>query len=167
MDKSRPGHHAERPERLPLIIERPDLAHPARRVFGLVLTILAWALWVAMWIPFFAAIARHFGYNLPEIAFPSQISIDSFLALARVTPAVLGAAVLIVLGNFVKEKLKARFATPRTRWRPVGIDSLAADSALDPALLARWQAARVLYVEHGPRGRVVNASTTPPGASGD
>ena len=76
-------------------------------------------------------------------------------------------AVLIVLGNFVKEKLKARFATPRTRWRPVGIDSLAADSALDPALLARWQAARVLYVEHGPRGRVVNASTTPPGVSGD
>ena len=29
MDKSRPGHHAQRPERLPLIIERPDLAHPA------------------------------------------------------------------------------------------------------------------------------------------
>lgn len=162
MDKSRPGHHAERPERLPLIIERPDLAHPARRVLGLVITILAWALWVAMWIPFFAAIARHFGYHLPEIAFPSQVSIDSFLALVRVTPAVLGAAAVIMLGSIAREKITARFARPRARWRPVGIDSLAADTALDPKRLAQWQSARVLYVEHGPRGRVVGATTTRP-----
>ncbi len=162
MDKSRPGHHAQRPERLPLIIERPDLAHPARRAFGLVITMLAWALWVAMWVPFFAAIARHFGYQLPEIAFPSQVSLDSFLALVRVTPAVLGAAILVVLGSMVKEKLMVRFAKPKARWRPVGIDSLAASTALDPALLAQWQSARVLYVEHGPRGRVVNATTSRP-----
>jgi len=162
MDKSRPGHQAERPERLPLIIERPDRAHPARRVFGLVITILAWALWVAMWIPFFAAIARHFGYDLPEIAFPSQISIDSFLALLRVTPVVLGAAILIMLGSIIKDKITARFAKPKARWRPVGIDSLAADTALDPKLLAQWQSARVLYVEHGPRGRVVGATTIRP-----
>ena len=162
MDESRPGHHAQRPERLPLIIERPDLAHPARRVFGLVITILAWVLWVAMWIPFFAAIARHFGYDLPEFAIPSQISLDSFLALLRVTPAVLAITVLVMLGSIVKEKLMARFARPKARWRPVGIDSLAAGTALDPALLAQWQSARVLYVEHGPRGRVVNATTLRP-----
>lgn len=163
MDKSRPGHHAERPERLPLIIERPDLAHPARRVLGLLITLLAWALWVAMWIPFFAAIARHFGYVLPEFAIPSQVSLDSFLALVRVTPAVLGVTVLIMLGSIAKEKIMARFAKPKVRWRPVGIDSLAADTALDPALLAQWQSARVLYVEHGPRGRVVNATSLRPG----
>jgi poly-beta-1,6-N-acetyl-D-glucosamine biosynthesis protein PgaD len=162
MDKSRPGHHAERPERLPLIIERPDLAHPVRRVLGLVITILAWGLWVAMWIPLFAAIARHFGYDLPEIAFSSQISLDSFLALLRVTPAVLGAAVFVMLGSIVKEKIMARFAKPKVHWRPLGIDSLAADAALDPKELAQWQAARVLYVEHGPGGRVIGATTIRP-----
>ena len=34
MDESRPGY----PTRLPLIIDRPELAHPVRRVVGVVLT---------------------------------------------------------------------------------------------------------------------------------
>ena len=158
MDKSRPGHHAERPERLPLIIERPDLAHPARRVFGLVMTILAWLLWVAMWIPLFAAIGRHYGYQIPPFAFSSQISLDSFLALARVTPLVVGAAVIVMLGSIIREKLMARFTKPKVRWRPLGVSGLAADTGLDPKLLEQWQSARVLYVAHGEGGRVVNAT---------
>jgi poly-beta-1,6-N-acetyl-D-glucosamine biosynthesis protein PgaD len=157
MDQSRPGHQARR---LPLIIERSDLAHPVRQVMAYVFTILAWGLWVLMWIPFIVALGRYYGYQIPEIAFPSQISLNSFLALARVTPYVLAFAILIALASILGEKIKARSSKNNERWRPVGMERLATGAALDPKLLAQWQAARVLYVEHGPMGRVTNASET-------
>ena len=157
MDQSRPRHQARR---LPLIIERSDLTHPMRRVMAFVITAAAWALWIVMWVPFLAALGRHFGYPMPEIAFPSQISLDSFLALARVTPYVLAFAILIALASILGEKIKARSNKNDERWRPVGMERLATGAALDPKLLAQWQTARILYVEHGPMGRVTNASET-------
>ena len=45
MDESGPRHQARR---LPLIIERPDLAHPLRRMSAVVITSRAWLLWLAM-----------------------------------------------------------------------------------------------------------------------
>ena len=159
MDQPRPRNQAGR---LPLIIERPDLAHPVRRVLAWVLTFLAWVLWVAMWIPFLAALGRYLGYDLPTIAFPSQISLDSFLALVNVTPWVIGVALAVVAASYLVEKFKSPPDERDTRWRPVGMDRLAAGAALNPELLAQWQSAQVLYVEHGPLGRVTNASTCPP-----
>jgi len=158
MDKSRPGHQA----RLPLIIERPDLTHPVRRVMALLATSLAWLLWLVMWIPFVAALGRHFGFDLPEIFFPSQISLDSFFALLHVTPYVLAFAAVALMTGYLREKLKARFGKPDERWRPVGAARLASSAALDPEQLAEWQAAQILYVEHGPLGRVTGATPTQP-----
>lgn len=154
MDESRPRHQARR---LPLIIERPDLAHPLRRMSAVVITPLAWLLWLAMWVPFLFALGRHFGYDLPEILFPSQISLATFLALLEVMPYVVGVAVLVYLVGALRERLKARIGRADERWRPVGIDRLASGAALDPEKLAAWQKAQILYVEHGPRGRVTNA----------
>lgn len=159
MDQPRPRNQARR---LPLIIERPDLAHPVRRVLAWVLTLLAWLLWVAMWIPFLAALGRHFGYDLPKIAFPSQISLDSFLALMQVTPWVIGVALGVVATSYLAEKFKSHRRVGDARWRPVGMDRLAAGAALDAELLAQWQSAQVLYVEHGQQGRVTNASMSAP-----
>ena len=163
MDKSRPGHQAKRPERLPLIIDRPDLSHPVKRTLGFAFTTLAWAIWVGMWVPFIAALGRHFGYDLPDIVLPSKISLETFLALARVSPYVLVASLLLILGSLIFEKIKVRFAKPKDRWRPVGMERLATSTALDPELLKQWQSARILYVEHGQLGRVVNATPTSPG----
>jgi poly-beta-1,6-N-acetyl-D-glucosamine biosynthesis protein PgaD len=157
MDQSRPGHQARR---LPLIIERSDLTHPVRRLLAVVITATAWGLWIAMWIPFLATLGRYYGYQLPEFAFPSQISLDSFFALARVMPYVLAFAILIALASMLGEKYKARTSKNSERWRPVGMERLATGAALDPELLAQWQTARILYVEHGPLGRVTNASET-------
>ena len=157
MDQSRPGNQARR---LPLIIERSDLTHPVRRVMAYVFTFVAWGLWVVMWIPFIAALGRYYGYQMPEIAFPSQISLESFLALARVTPYVLAFAILIALASIFGEKIKARSNKNNERWRPVGLERLATGVALDPKLLEQWQTARILYVKHGPHGRVTNASET-------
>ena len=159
MDESRPRHQARR---LPLIIERPDLTHPLRRAFGLFVTILAWLLWLAMWIPFLAALGRHLGYDLPEIYFPSQINLHSFLSLVNILPTVVGIALALLTLRYVWEKIKPHAGKPDERWRPLGVDRLATGLALDPERLADWQSAQVLYVAHGPRGRVTDASPTQP-----
>lgn len=159
MDESRPRHQARR---LPLIIERPDLAHPLRRVMAVVITTLAWFFWLAMWIPFLFALGHHLGYDLPEVLFPSQISLDTFLSLVNVMPYVIGVAIFVFLVSALRERLKARIGKTDDRWRPVGMARLATGAALDPDKLAAWQKAQILYVEHGPLGRVTDASTVAP-----
>lgn len=159
MDESRPRHQTRL---LPLIIERPDLTHPLQRAFALFITALAWLLWIVMWIPFIAALGRHFGFDLPHVFFPSQISLATFFALLQVTPYAIGFAALLVAISYVSEKLKARFGKAGERWQPVGTARLASSAALDPERLAAWQAAQILYVEHGPLGRVTDASTARP-----
>ena len=159
MDQPRPRHQADR---LPLIIERPDLVHPLRRLSERVLTTLAWLLWLAMWIPFLSAVARHFGYPFPDIIFPSPISLSAFLDLLEVTPYAIGLALTLIMTSYLREKIKARIGQRDERWRPVGMARLATGAALDPVHLAAWQDAQVLYVEHGPLGRVTNASTNQP-----
>lgn len=157
MDQSRPGHHP-----LPLIIERPDLAHPVRRFVSYLLTAGGWLLWLAMWLPFLAALGRHLGYQLPEIVFPSQISLHSFLVLVEILPFVAGAAIGLMLLSYLWDKMKSHAGFPDRRWRPVGLERLAHSMALEPQQLAAWQAAQVLYVRHGDHGNVTDASTTPP-----
>ena len=117
MDESRPRHQTRR---LPLIIERPDLAHPLRRAIGLFVTVLAWLLWLAMWIPFLAALGRYLGYDLPEIYFPSQISLHSFLSLVNILPTVVGIAVALVMTSYLREKMKSRRALAPGRHRAPG-----------------------------------------------
>ena len=68
----------------------------------------------------------------------------------------------MLIASYLREKLKAHFGKPDERWRPVGIARLASSTALDPELLATWQATQILYVEHGPLGRVTDAGTVPP-----
>lgn len=159
MDKSRPGHQAER---LPLIIERPDLAHPIRRVSAVVLTTLAWVLWIVMWLPFIFALGRHLGYDLPKFGFDSHFGLESFLSLLHVMPYLIASVALILLVGLMREKYRAHIGYESERWRPVGMARLATGTALDPKLLDQWQSAQILYVEHGPLGRVTNASETYP-----
>jgi poly-beta-1,6-N-acetyl-D-glucosamine biosynthesis protein PgaD len=157
MDESRPGH----PTRLPLIIERPDLAHPVRRVVGLVLTLLAWGVWFGMWFVLLATIGRSLGFDLPHILLPTAVSRESLSILVRLLPYAIATAVAALVLAYAFERLKRRWAKLDERWRPVGLERLAHDAALDPENIARWQQAQILYVEHGPGGHVSNARTEP------
>jgi poly-beta-1,6-N-acetyl-D-glucosamine biosynthesis protein PgaD len=160
MDESRPGH----PPRLPLIIERPDLAHPFRRTVALVLTAVAWCVWLGMWMVLIATIGAKLGFDFPEIALPSAVSLKSLEALAHIAPYALAAAVAAVVFAYLYDRLRRRLGKEDQRWRPVGIERLARDSALDPQRIAQWQKMQILYVEHGPRGRVTEVHAMPPEA---
>lgn len=161
MDESRSGH----PTRLPLIIERPDLAHPVRRAVGMLLTLLCWAVWLGMWLALLHAVRPDLGLELPRFLRLQGVSLESFSALARLLPYALASALAVLLAAYLLERFRGRAARPDLRWRPVGMERLARDAALEPGNLDRWQAAQVLYVEHGPLGRVKNASTRVPQAS--
>lgn len=159
MDKPGPRRQARR---LPLIIERPDLTHPLRRVLAVVLTTLAWLLWLAMWLPFILALTHHLGYTLPETVRPSPISLHAFFSLLAVTPYALAGAMVIFVVAYLRETVKLQAGANDERWRPLGMERLATATALEPQKLAAWQNAKVLYVRHGARGQVADASTTPP-----
>lgn len=158
MDKSRPGH----PPRLPLIIDRPDLAHPVKRVVGMALTLLAWGIWLGMWFVLLEHLGYEIGLALPGFLEPRAVSHASFKALASLLPYAIATALAVLLAAYLYERLKQRWGTIDERWRPIGMDRLARDAALDRENLARWQQTQVLYVEHGPRGRVINAYNEPP-----
>lgn len=81
------------------------------------------------------------------------------MSICRLLPLLLLAGLNILFIAHLIERLKAH---PSHTRRPVGIDSLATGTALDPEKLAGWQRQQVLYVEHGPRGRVTNAHTAQP-----
>lgn len=158
MDESRPGH----PPRLPLIIERPDLAHPFRRMMGLLLTVLAWCLWLGLWFVMLTTIGRKIGYNLPEIVLPGAVSLRAFEALVHVAPYAVGTASALILLAYLYDRLRRKLGEGDTRWRPVGLERLARDAALDPQRIAAWREMQVLYVEHGPLGRVTDVHGAPP-----
>jgi poly-beta-1,6-N-acetyl-D-glucosamine biosynthesis protein PgaD len=141
----------------PLIINRPDLNHPIKRVIAVIATIMAWGVWLYLWVPFVLDLGRRFGFDLPGREISSQISLDSFMVLLRVMPYVFIFAVLIVMVGLFIEKLRARFPGLRTRWRPVGKARLVTGDADNSDRIASWQSARVLSVEHGPLGRVIHA----------
>jgi len=158
MDQPRPRHSP----RLPLIIERPDLAHPLARLLGLLLTSLAWLVWLGAWAVVMMTLGRKLGFDLPEIALSSPVSFGSIVMLLELVPWLIAAALFAVLLAYLGERFRTAGKRVDERWRPLGIERLARDAALDPQRIDEWQAAQILYVEHGPQGRVSNAFTERP-----
>lgn len=158
MDQSRPRHkpgHEQRQQQA-LIIERPDLAHPLRRVLAILFTLLAWGLWIGLWLPVLGLVAAHFGLELPWVNYPGQLSLHTLRLLVNVFPLAIALVLLVLAVNGLISRIHRRF-NPPSALRFVGMDRLAEGMALDPGQLATWQSARILHVEHGPLGRVIDA----------
>lgn len=158
MDQSGPGRSPQQP----LIIERPDLTHPLSQVLGIGITLAAWAVWLLMWFWLAQAALASVGLRMPGPMPPGTLSLSSFKALMSMAPLAamcMGAALALgVLRRWWLRRVMGRHAPVR----PVGLDRLARDAALDPARVRAWQGEQILYVEHGPMGRVSDASDVPP-----
>lgn len=128
-----------------------------RRLAAFVITLLAWVGWIAMWIPVVGVVAVWLGAPLERGAYPSQTSVLALRELMSLFPAALGVVVLILAINGIVGLAYRRIAPPKPK--PfVGMDRLATGMALDVDKLAAWQSSRVLHVEHGPQGRVTDAT---------
>ena len=140
----------------PLIIERPDLAHPMRRILALTLTTLAWIGWVAMWIPVAEVLANRLGAPLVRFANPGQKGALALGQLLDVFPLAMFLVLLLLFANGLIGWTFHRNSAPKKK-RRVGMEQLAASMALDASKLSAWQSGRILHVKHGPQGRVVDA----------
>lgn len=152
MDQSRPRPRHERP----LIIERPDLAHPLRRTVAFVLTVAAWVGFAAMWLPIFGLAADALGFTVEFGLSPGETGVLALRGLLQLFPVAIALIVLVLVVNGAVG-LVFRHIVPERRHRFVGMDQLATGMALDVEKLKTWQSGRILHVEHGPLGRVTDA----------
>jgi hypothetical protein len=109
---------------------------------------------------------REAGIELPLLLKPRAIKTEWLYSLLAVLPYTLAAAFAVVFYGHVRNQFRAHMPKSDNRWRPVGMDRLARDAALDPERIEHWQHEQILYVEHGPLGRVTNACTAPPDLPG-
>lgn len=140
----------------PLIIERPELAHPVRRVVAFALTVAAWIGLVAMWVPVFGVLAVALGMPFGAAPPAGRDGALALQGLLEVFPVAVGLVLLVLAVNGLINRGFRRL-TPSSVHRFVGMEQLATGVALDPKQLAEWQSGRILHVEHGPLGRVTGA----------
>ena len=153
MDK--PGPRSES-RRRPLIIERPDLAHPARRFLARCFTLLAWGLWIGLWLPVFGAVGMKYGIELPEFFRSSRMSMQALQQLLDVFPLAVGMVLVLLAVSGIGSKILRLVRGPKEHC-VLGIEQLASGMALDVEKLKEWQSGRIVHVEHGSMGRVLNA----------
>ena len=153
MDKPGPGRQAA--ER-PLIIERPELAHPVRRALALVITAVAWCAWILLWLPVIDYAAGGLGLDQFWRTRSGALSAQALRDLVSVFPLAMGLLLAALALNGAIGWLYRRLHAPAAH-AAVDTHALAAGMALDEERLARWQAARVIRVEHNEQGRVVDA----------
>ena len=153
MDQPGSRHLAEK---TPLIIERPELAHPLRRVSALCLTTVAWAFWLFLWLPVLAMIASHFGWHLPSLPQTSRGSLGALQLLVQVFPLAIGTVFALLAFNGLINWVYRRFKKTAAH-AEISDRQLANAMALDAAKLAEWQSARIVSVSHNDQGMVIDA----------
>ncbi len=128
-----------------------------RRLCAFALTLAAWIAWVAMWVPVFGVFAVWLGLPPLPGAYPSQENVIALRGLLLLFPTAFAAVIGILAVNGVIGLVYRRLAPPKPL-PLVGMERLATGMALDVDKLAAWQSARILHVQHGPLGRVTDAS---------
>ena len=153
MDQPRPRRNVEQ---RPLIIERPNLEQPIRRLLAFILTLLVWIMFFAMWLPIIDIVAALLELPIPSEYLPSSNNIIALLNLFNDFPLAIGLMLIALTVNCLINWLYQLFAKPKTH-KFIGTEQLATGLALDKDKLAEWQKTRIIHVEHGPLGRVINA----------
>jgi poly-beta-1,6-N-acetyl-D-glucosamine biosynthesis protein PgaD len=142
-------------KRRPLIISRPELQSWLRRLFAFIFTLAAWVVWLLLLIPMLWMAAARFGLHLPELHYFSRIDSVRLGQLLEIFPLALlviisGLVLLLANGLIVKlwrATRKAPMANP-------DMNRVVTDANVDSTKFSIWQSARIVQVEHGPRGRV-------------
>jgi poly-beta-1,6-N-acetyl-D-glucosamine biosynthesis protein PgaD len=150
MDK--PGSRSPT-DQSPLIISRPDLAHPIRRCVLYTLTPLAWFGWLMLWRPVFQLIGASLGILSPAELTAYSNQVTALRDLLDLFPMAIGFALLLLFLNGCLNKLYGHLRKS-TGHNLQDVEVLAEQIGVEAVELASWQNSIILRVQHDLQGQV-------------
>ncbi|WP_423822537.1 poly-beta-1,6-N-acetyl-D-glucosamine biosynthesis protein PgaD [Salinisphaera sp. SPP-AMP-43] len=144
--------------RLPNIIHRPDLQNPLRRGGNGLVTILAWAVWIYLFLPALEVISQLLGYTQFPFGLRAPISpstdqtITTLIVYGFLVAIAGGLLVVWATYNLVRFRQRERRRGPeqiRTR-------ELADSDHVTMKALGRLQASQIVWLDHDERGEITD-----------
>ncbi|MHA6202949.1 poly-beta-1,6-N-acetyl-D-glucosamine biosynthesis protein PgaD [Dyella soli] len=145
--------------RRPLIIERPELTSVVRRIFALVVTVLAWASWLLILLPILRLPLDSMGLHLPLPAIHWGAIYRSSPVASRIALTALLMSTLVLVVRHVWEIFGPPGKFDGDRSQPLTVAQLAAAGPMPVECLPAWQCEQVLYVTHDEHGAMVRVTT--------
>ena len=136
----------------PLIIDRPSLVPPHKRILFGVATLAIWSLWIYLWLALATligwAVGGYLGYK-EMVLYTGYIELLHLLGWYALVIAILGGAlVLWAIYNVLRFRGRERRVTPRAFDRQVEERHFRAGAER----LREWRAAKTLNVEYNSDG---------------
>ncbi len=159
MDQSGPRHQSELSA---LIIERPDLAHPFRRILACFFTAVIWCWWLLLWFPVIEFCVGKPGTSFPLYVPASPKSVLALHYLFEEFPIIVGMVLLTLVINFIFRQLYHAIFGVRVKVSLSSHATVTTELSMNDTRFNEWQSARILAVDHNRTGQVVNATIQTP-----
>ncbi len=140
-----------------LIIDHPSLVPLPRRLGWGLVTIVFWAVWVYLWVPFLTLAAWSFGFYQAYNHFHWErevMELKRLLVLYAIIITIFGGALLLWATS---EYLRFRFARRRSSSLPVPPQELAQYTGLSAEHLIECQRLRCVVAYHDEHGAMLGA----------
>jgi biofilm PGA synthesis protein PgaD len=139
-----------------VIFDRPDLQARRHRWAYSALTLLAWGIWMYLWLPVVTLLAWYLGVRtfIREMVIPDPRAMGALALAYLVVVAILG-AILVVWSQYNLRRFRGqdrRRASP-----PVSDEELVHWFQISPEMLEGFRSQGSFTVEHDEEGRIVGS----------
>lgn len=144
--------------RLPRIIYRPDLQNPFRRSGNVVLTLLAWAVWIYLFLPALVVVSQLLGYTqFPfGLRLPLSAGADDTILTLIVYAFLVMAAGGLLLAWATYNLVRFRLCERRRGVATADIHDPEGNAYVSKRALRRLRACQIAWLDHDERGGIVD-----------
>ena len=142
------------PSRQSLIIESPSLQTLRQRYAYAVLTLFFWVFWFYLWIPVISLVAWLLGIESFYDQMIVQAGLEALQELLGLYTTVIMALGLALTGWALYNQIRFRGRERRMSHPTIGNEETARFFAIEPAMVERLQAAKLVEITHSEDGRL-------------
>ncbi|TVP58053.1 MAG: poly-beta-1,6-N-acetyl-D-glucosamine biosynthesis protein PgaD [Gemmatimonadales bacterium] len=144
----------------PLIVDQPELQRRPHRMLYSILTLIAWVIWVYLWLPLVTLLAWYFGLRvfLREIVIPDPATMLAVGLVYGLVVLILGGSLLVWSRYNVR---RFRGKERREEVPPLSDQAVSEWFAVDPETLARFRSQGSLTVQLDEHGMVQSLEAEP------